>query len=194
MPIEVFMIPPMSAKSFIVKKDKTIRLTDVKGKQPGDFVAFNLEDLSEAFSQARTRVENRKSRVTEDDTLWTNANPPRIMFTIVGDTCGSHDLLYTPCCRYALATRFGVNRDGCLENLVNALADWGIEERDIPDPLNVFFNVEAYPNGEVIIVEQTSAPGDYLELRAEMDSLLAISTCSAPSAKGEHTPYKIEIF
>lgn len=191
---KVYMIPPMSARSFIVKKGETIRITDVNGKQSGDLVAFNLEDLSERFSQARTRVENGKSRVTENDTLWTNANPPGVMFTIVGDSCGAHDLLYTPCCRYALTTRFGVDRDGCLENLAKALKDWEIEEREIPDPLNLFFNVEAHPSGEVVIVEQTSAAGDYLELQAEMDSLLAISTCSAPSAKGEHTSYKIEIF
>ena len=191
---KVFMITPMSAKSFIVKKGETIRITDVSGKQPGDLVAFNLEDPSERFSQARTRVENGKSRVTENDTLWTNVNPPRVMFTIVGDTCGAHDLLYTPCCRYALTTRFGVDRDGCLENLAKALTDWEIEEREIPAPLNLFFNVEAHTSGEVIIVEQTSAPGDYLELQAEMDSLIAISTCSAPSAKGEHTQFKIEIF
>jgi uncharacterized protein YcgI (DUF1989 family) len=106
--LKVFMIPSMSAESFIVKKGETIRITDVEGKQPGDLVSFNLEDTSERFSQARTRVENRKSRVTENDTLWTNANPPRVMFTITRDTCGTHDLLYTPCCRYALATRFGV--------------------------------------------------------------------------------------
>ena len=131
---KVFMISPRSAKCFIVNKEETIRITDVNGKQPGDFVAFNLEDPSERFSQARNRVENRKSRVTENDTLWTNANPPRVMFTITGDTCGAHDLLYTPCCRYALTTRFGVEGDGCLENLAKALADWGIEEREIPTP------------------------------------------------------------
>jgi len=131
---KVFMISPRSAKCFIVNKEETIRITDVNGKQPGDFVAFNLEDPSERFSQARTRVENRKSRVTENDTHRTNANPPRVMFTITGDTCGAHDLLYTPCCRYALTTRFGVDRDGCLENLAKALADWGIEEREIPTP------------------------------------------------------------
>jgi uncharacterized protein YcgI (DUF1989 family) len=191
---QVFMIPPRSAKCFVVKKDETIRITDINGKQPGDLVAFNLEDLSERFSQARTRVENRKSRVTENDTLWTNDNPPRVIFTITGDTYGAHDLLYTPCCRYALTKRFGVDRDGCLENLAKAVEDWGIEEREIPTPLNIFFNVEAHPSGEIVIGEQTSAPGDYLELRAEMDSLVAISTCSAPSAKGEHAPYKIEIF
>jgi uncharacterized protein YcgI (DUF1989 family) len=54
--------------------------------------------------------------------------------------------------------------------------------------------VETHPGGEIVIGEQTSAPGDYIELRAEMNSLVALSTCSAPSAKGEHTPYKIEIF
>jgi len=187
-------IPPMSAKSFIVNKGEKIRIIDVEGGQPGDFVAFNLNNFSEKFSQARTRVENRKFKVTENDTLWTNSNPPRVMFTITKDSCGTNDLLFTPCCRYALKTRFQVDRDGCLENLAKALLEWNITENEIPDPLNIFFNVEGNPSGEIRIGEQVSKRGDLIELRAEIDSLVAISTCSVPSSERENSPYKVELF
>ena len=188
------VIPPMSAKAFAVARGETVRIIDVEGKQPGDFVAFNADDLSEKFSQARTRVENRKLTAAEGDRLWTNAVPPRVMFTVTKATCGAHDLLYVPCCRYALEERFGVSRDGCLEHLAAALAPWGIEVRDIPDPLNLFFSVTADPTGEIKIGEQVSQAGDHIDLKAEMDCLAAVSTCSVPLPGKANSAFRIEVF
>ena len=173
-------IPPMSARAFFVAKGERLRIIDEKGGQPGDLVAFNAQDLAERFSQSRTRVENRASRITQGHTLWTNAVPPRIMLTILANTSGHHDLLYTPCNRYALEKRFGVSRDGCQEHLADSLAPWGIKLRDIPDPLSLFFNVVTNATGALSIGDHQSKPGDFIEMRAEMDCLVAVSTCSVP--------------
>lgn len=173
-------IPPMDSRAFILNKGETLRIVDEAGGQPGDLVAFNAHDLAERFSQSRTRVEHRVYRVTRGHSLWNNAVPPRPMLTIVADTSGHHDLLYTPCNRYALEKRFGVSRDGCLEHLAASLAPWAIKLLDIPDPLNLFFNVVADGNGVLAMGNHQSRPGDFIELRAEMDCLLAISTCSVP--------------
>ncbi|MSS70825.1 MAG: urea carboxylase-associated family protein [Candidatus Latescibacteria bacterium] len=184
------IIPPASAEAFTVQKGQILRIVDLVGGQPGDLVAFHLHDLEEAFSQARTRVENRAFRVTLDHTLWTDAAWPRVMFTVAADTGGGHDLLYTPCCRYALERRFGVSRDGCLENLARALAPH--RARRVPDPLNLFFNVHTDPAGPMHIGAPLSGPGDRIDLRAEMDCLVAVATCAAPKATPS-TGYEIEI-
>ena len=191
--VNELIIPPMSARAFVVRRGQTLRVIDVAGGQPGDLVAFAAEDLSVTFSQARTRVENRTVRVTAGHGLWTNAQPPAMMFTITADTGGPHDLLYTPCCRYALETRFGVTRDGCLENLVAALAPWRVAERDVPDPLNLFFNVEVDAAGALTIGTHNSSAGSFIELRAEMDCVVAVSTCAVPVAGRENSPYRVEI-
>ena len=190
---EVIHIPPMSARAFTIAAGQTLRIVDVEGGQPGDLVAFRADDPSIRFSQARTRVENRKVRVTQGDILWTNAARPEVMFTITGDTCGAHDLLYTPCCRYALEKRFDVSRDGCLENLAKALGPWGVEARAIPDPLNVFFRVCVDRAGRMEIREPVSAPGGFIELRAEMDCVVAVSTCAVPLCGKENSGYEIQI-
>ena len=135
------IVPPMSAKAFSVSTGQTVRVIDIDGRQPGDFVAFKADDFAVSVSQARSRVENQRVTVTQGHSLWTNRFPPEIIFTIVQDTHGAHDLLYTPCCRYALETRFGVSRDGCLEQLVKALEPWGVKPHEVPDPLNLFFDV-----------------------------------------------------
>jgi len=186
-------IPPMYAKAFVATEGEVLRIIDTKGGQPGDLVAFNADDLSEKLSQARTRVENRKIKLTKGDTLWSNALPPRVMLSIVADTSGEHDLLYVPCCRYALERRFDVSRDGCAEHLAEVLAPWGIGVRDMPDPLNLFFSVTVDGAGEMHIADHSSKPGDFIEFKAEMDCLIGVSTCSVPLAGRENSSYVVQI-
>ena len=187
-----FEIPPRSARAFEVAAGETVRITDTEGGQPGDLIAFRRDELNVRFSQTRTRVENGKVRVGESDSLWTSTQPPEAMLTIVRDTGGPHDLLYTPCCRYALEKRFGVSEDGCLENLAQALAPWGIVQADIPDPLNLFFRVSVDSDGRMQIAPSDSPPGAFIELRAEMPCLLAVSTCPVPVAGRRPTGYAVE--
>ena len=186
-------VAPRSAEAFFVDAGATVRIVDVAGGQPGDLVAFNRHDPTEKFSQARTRVENHSHRITAGHALWSNAQPPRVMLTIVRDTYGAHDLLYSPCCRYALEKRFGVSREGCFEHLAEALAPHGIAPRDLPDPLSLFFNVLVEPSGEIALGRHGSKPGDCIELRAEMDCLVAVSTCSVPLPGRRNSPYNIEV-
>ena len=186
-------IPPMAARAFVAHKGESIRVCDVEGGQPGDLVAFCLNDLTEHFSQARTRVENRSCKLTTGGRLWSNAIPPRVMLFVTADTAGNHDLLYTPCCQWALEQRFGVSRPGCLEHLADALSPWGIAARGIPDPLNLFFSVGVAADGTIALLPHRSRAGAVVELLAEMDCLLAISTCSVPRAGGPNTGYRVEV-
>lgn len=186
-------VPPMSAKAFTVAKGQTVRIIDLEGKQAGDFVAFKADDISVRFSQARTRVENGRVWITQGHSLWTDGLPPEVLFTITRDTAGRHDLVYVPCCRYALKKRFGVSRDGCHENLARALESWGLSAHDIPPPLNIFFNVSVDSHGLISIREPTSAMGDAIDLRAEMDTIVAVSTCSVPLPDKENSAYQIKI-
>ncbi len=183
----------MAARAFAVHSGDIVRICDVVGGQPGDLVAFCLRDPAEHLSQARTRVENRSCSLTTGGRLWSNANPPRVMLSVIADTFGGHDLLYTPCCRWALEKRFGVSRDGCFEHLAEALTPWGIAARSMPDPLNLFFTVSVQPDGKMVILPPRCAPEAYIELKAEMDCLLAVSTCSVPRPEGRNTHYRIEI-
>jgi len=186
-------VGPASAEAFTVQQGRTVRIVDTAGGQPGDFVAFNSHDLSERFSQARTRVEERTVVITAGNRLWTNALPPRAMFLVEQNTAGPHDLLYTPCCRHALETRFGVSKDGCQENLAGALAPWGLSILDVPDPLNLFFNVTVSPEGKLAIGAHRSAPGSSISLRAEMDCLVAVSACAVPIEGRANSGFTVEV-
>jgi uncharacterized protein YcgI (DUF1989 family) len=186
-------IPPMSARAFTLRAGQCLTIADPAGRQPGDLVAFRADDLAVHFSQARTRVEHRRIALGTGDRLWTNTFPPEVMLTIVRSTHGTHDLLYPPCCRYALAMRFGVDRDGCVEHLAQALAPWGIAPAAVPDPLNLFFTVTVDGAGGMAVQPPSSPPGSELVLQAHMDCLLAIATCSVPFAGREPSGYTLTI-
>jgi len=169
-----------------------VRIIDEAGGQPGDLVAFDAGDPRERFSQARTRVENGVYRLTRGHALWSNAVPPRILLTVTGDTAGGHDLLYTPCNRYALAKRFGVEGEGCQEHLAAVLAPWGIRVEEVPDPLNLFFPVTADPEGTIRVEAATGAAGQWIELRAERECRVAVSTCAVPRPGRLNSGYTLE--
>lgn len=188
-----FNIPPMSATAFRLGKGHTAAITDVEGRQPGDLVAFRADDLSELFSQARTRVENGRTWVGAGDELWSNTETPRVMLRLLEGTAGRHSLLYSPCCLYAMEKRFEVSREGCREHLVKALAPYGITALTLPDPLSLFFDVTVDADGSMIMHAPPSAPGDQLILKAEFDCLIAVSTCSVPRANKILSGYQVVI-
>lgn len=119
------------------------------------------------------------------------------MFTIVEDTCGVHDLLYAPCCRWVFENRYKIQgHDGCLENLAQALAPWGVTINDIPDPLNVFMNAFIDDNFVPTIMPPVSKANDYITIRAETNVLIGLSACAVNVANtnaGRCKPLRVQI-
>lgn len=173
----VIDIPPASAIAFEIAEGKSLRVVSVQGKQVGDFVAYNKDNLVERFSQSRTRSENGKVRISVGDRLFSDLC--NVMFEITQDTCGVHDLLYPPCNRWVFQNRYRVApHDGCEENLEKALSPWEVTKFGIPDPFNMFENSMVDTSGKLRILEPVSAAGDYVELKAKMNCLVGISACA----------------
>jgi uncharacterized protein YcgI (DUF1989 family) len=103
------------------------------------------------------------------------------MLTIIDDSVGRHDFLYTPCSAETFALLYGEtgHHPSCLDNLARNLAPYGIVADDIPTTLNIFMNVEVGSDGKLRIDPPRSQAGDYIELRAEMDLIVGLTACSA---------------
>lgn len=187
------IIPPMSGRAFELKAGDIISITDIEGGQPGDFVVFDRHDFTVRFNQARTRVENAKYTVGAGDKLWSGSNPPFVMLEIMPESQGIHSLMYSPCCRYALKKRFNVSCDGCFEHLQAVLSEYGVGASLIPDPLSLFFNAVTGMDGVLGIGQHQSRSGDTIFLRALVDSLVAVTTCSVPIAGRKNSPYKVRL-
>jgi hypothetical protein len=54
---------------------------------------------------------------------------------------------------------------------------YGISKRDISHNINFFMNVPITTEGGLTFEDGISAPGKYIELRAEIDVIVLISNC-----------------
>ncbi len=197
--VQEVTIPRNSGRAFELTKGQVIR---VIGTTIADFVAFNRDDLTDRLDQARTKVYNRKIFISTGDVLMTKSN--RHLLTIIKDTYeeGTHDLQHGMCSRsrFELAAREGrlaeyYFRDiapeelpdhGCWENLTGALKPWNIPPYDIPSPFNLFQTVTIDSRTGLMLNSTTRPkPGTHVDLRAEMDCLVAISSCPDLWAGGE---------
>jgi uncharacterized protein YcgI (DUF1989 family) len=157
-----------------------------------DFVCFNRENLRERFDQARTKANQRKVFISTGDVLVSKLN--NTMMTIIEDTFkeGHHDLQEGMCSRkrHELAAKRGMweitygrplsemPTHGCTENLGGVLASYDIALEDVPSPFNIFQHMIIHPDGELEHSKlRPKPPGAHVRLRAEMDLLVAVSTC-----------------
>jgi urea carboxylase-associated protein 1 len=179
-----------------IARGEVLRVVDLEGRQVGDLVAFNKADLGEKFWISNTVRLNGTVFVTTGHVLYSELSRP--MFTIVADTCGRHDLLAGSCNAEIDKVRYGVDAHyGCVENFLAALAPYGIQRRDIPMSLNLFMNCPVEASGAWTIATAVSKPGDYIDLRAEMDCVFALSNCPQdlnPCNDGKLKPLHLVIY
>jgi len=82
------------------------------------------------------------------------------------------------------------------QNLLEALAPYGIEESRLPDPINVFMRTPPRPDGEFNFQPAPSKAGDRIVLRAFTDVVAAVSSCPmdlSPINGGRITPLKLVV-
>jgi hypothetical protein len=163
-----------------LERGQILRVIDPEGEQVSDVVAFASEDPSERLSSGRSIDYNNTIYLTTDHVLYSNRSNP--MFTILEDRVGRHDFLLTPCSPETFEILYE-NHQGyhpsCFENLAKNLERFGIAEDDIPTTFNAFMNVDVLPSGELEIGPPLSKPGDFMDLRAEMDLIVGVTACSA---------------
>jgi urea carboxylase-associated protein 2 len=113
----------------------------------------------------------------------------RVLFSITEDTVGWHDPI-GGCSNAKLVERkYGVSlyQEARNEYYRNArdsflieLEKWGLEARDMTANVNFFSRVVVGGDGGMTFEPNNSAPGSYVELRAEMNVLTILNTCQHP--------------
>jgi uncharacterized protein len=172
-------IAPQTGAGLTLSAGDMLRVIDPLGEQVADLVAFNAGDSREWLSSGRSLDYNNTIYLTTGHTLYSNRSRP--MLTIVDDTVGRHDFLYTPCSpeTFSIIYKTTGHHPSCFENLVQALTPFHIDADRIPTTFNVFMNVSVGPAGELTIAPPLSGPGDSITLRAEMDLIVGLTACSA---------------
>ncbi|KKB63008.1 urea carboxylase [Robbsia andropogonis] len=162
-----------------VKSGQTLRILDLEGNQAIDTLFYNLADPRERFDPQRTLRRQNNLYLTTGTVLYSNLGNP--LLTIVADTCGRHDTLGGACAQESNTVRYALDKrymHSCRDNYLRACAhDTRLTKKDIGANVNFFMNVPVTPDGGLTFEDGISAPGKYVELRAEMDVIVLISNC-----------------
>lgn len=159
-------------------RGQVLRVVDVEGQQVLDLVAFGADDPREKLSCILSNLFNGTWRLTGVHVLYTNRARP--LLAIVDDRVGIHHSGGGFCSEESNFFRYGVRATpNCKHNLERAMAEHGLpaDLLEYDACFNVFMNVEYRPDGGFGIAPPRSTPGDHVDLRAEMDCVLALSNC-----------------
>jgi uncharacterized protein len=164
-------------KALTLQHGQIVRVINSFGQQVVDTWAFVSGDLSEHMSMEHTRASLGRITPAVGDALFTNHRRP--ILTLVADTSpGVHDTLIAACDRYRYAL-LGCKEyhDNCTDNLAAALAELGLASPTTPSPLNLFMNIPVSSRGSISFDPPVTRTGDYVDLRAEIDCIVAFSAC-----------------
>ena len=168
----------------IVKKGQTFRILDLEGNQAVDTLFYNADDATERYSAVDTIQRQAQVYLTTGSVLYSSEGNP--MLTITADTCGRHDTIGGACSAESNTTRYALSKrpmHSCRDSFMHAIThsasviERNITKRDITANINFFMNVPVTSDGGLSFADGISAPGKYVEMRAEMDVLVLISNC-----------------
>ncbi len=189
-------VAPGAPWSGIVEAGALLRIVDLEGRQGVDFLCYNADRPEERYNAPNTIKAAGQLHLEAGTVLYSDyANP---MMTIVADSCGGHDTIGGGCSSWSNEMLYGVKGvPGCRENFLQAVAPYGLGWRDLAPNVNFFCSVPVYESGRLadsVFVEGRSRAGDYVELRAEMKVLVAISNCpqvNNPCNDGRPSPIRV---
>ena len=191
-------VPARMPWSRILLRGQVLRIVDLRGQQAVDTLFYNARDTAERYCAQQTLRTQGSAYVTAGTQLISNDG--NVMATVIADTCGQHDTSAGACSCEANTVRFGHHTrymHACRENFLLELARYGMTKRDLVSNINFFMNVPILGDGELAIADGLSAPGSFVDVRAEMDALCVISNCpqvNNPCNGFEPTPIRVLVW
>jgi urea carboxylase-associated protein 2 len=173
--------------SGVIRRGTTLRMTDVDGGANVAALFYNHEDRLERYNMADTLKAQHTAYLTKGFVCYSDMG--RILCSITEDTCGWHDTVCGVSNAVQVAdkygtTRFQEQRNGYYRNgydsFLNELGKYGLGKRDIVPNVNFFSKVTVGHEGQLYFRPGGSKPGDHVDVRFEMHTLVVLSTCQHP--------------
>lgn len=164
--------------SHVVAAGETLRIVDVGGNQAVDCVLFDAQDPVERYSAPDTISAQGNVYLTVGTVLRSTEGTP--MMTITGSAVDRHDTIGGACSKESNTLRYGFHtyaEHACVENFLHEMGRHDLGARDLQSNINWFMNVPVDADGTLGIVDGISAPGLWVDLRAERDVLVVVSNC-----------------
>ena len=163
-----------------LRRGEALRLLNTSGTLGVSLFAWNARDTSERYSSADTvkvqwTANLRKGRVLLSDM-------GRVLLSIIEDSCCAHDTIVGGSTAASNARKYGEASLRCTrDNMVLAAARHGLGVRDLA-PVITFFAAVGVEGDKCVWRDGIVRSGDFIDLRAELDVIVAISNCPHPLA------------
>jgi len=159
-------------------KDEVLRVVPQGPVSTVALAAWSAVDTTERLNLSDTvklqwTTELKKGRVLFSDM-------GRVMLSIVEDSSGANDALTGGSTPATVAQYDDPRLRNTRENMILAAAKLGLDRRDLMPLFNVFAPVRVQADGKFEWRDGMINNGDWVELRAEMDLLIALSNCPHP--------------
>jgi urea carboxylase-associated protein 2 len=180
-------VPAGANWSHVLKRGTTLRICAQGERANVSALFYNFELLNERLNIPDTLKCQHTARLTAGHCLYSDMG--RILVSITEDTCGWHDPLSGWSTERDVAAKYGAlpyqearnsfHRNGH-DNFLTELGKYAMTERDLAMNVNFFSKVTADAEGKLCFHEHHSKAGMYVDLRAEMNTLVVLNTCVHP--------------
>ena len=173
--------------SRVLGRGHTLRLTDVEGGAAVAGLFYNAEEPSERYNMPDTLKAQHIARLTAGNVLYSDMG--RILCSITQDSVGWHDTITGHGTAAHGRAKFGEGSYQALrndwhrntrDNFLVELGKYDLGKRDVVANLNFFVKVVVDDEGTLSFVPGHSRPGGFVELRAEMNTLVVLSNTPHP--------------
>ena len=171
-------VPPGRYATMRLRRGEALRIVDDSGRSSVSLIGWREEDTSERINCADTVKVQWSAAVRKGRVILSDMG--RVLLSLIEDTSGAHDLLVggsTPASTFAA---FGAATRNTQENFLAAAAKIGLDVRDIPPCVTFFAPVSLDEAGRFRWQEGRKRPGDFVDLRAEMNLIIIASNCPHP--------------
>ncbi|SFV06520.1 urea amidolyase associated protein UAAP1 [Pseudoduganella namucuonensis] len=187
--------------SYRIRRGTTLRFTDLEGGANVAILLYRADERLERLNLQDTLKAQHTAHLTAGNVLYSDMG--RILASIAADTVGWHDPLCGVSDAALVRARHGdkryqehrnaMHRNG-KDSLLIEIGKWGLGLRDLVPNVNLFSKVTVDAEGRFHYVPGNSRKGDSVDLRFEMDTLLALSTAPHPlDPAPEYAPKKVSI-
>ena len=180
-------VPGGAHWSGVLRRGNTLRLVDLHGGANVAMLLYNQEEKTERYNMPDTLKSQHTARLTRGHVCYSDMG--RVLCSIPEDTCGWHDTVCGVLDAQGLQKKYGtarfqehrnaMYRNG-MDGLLVELGKWGLGKRDMVANLNLFSKVVTDAQGRLAFDVAHREPGQYIDLRFEMNVLVVFSTAPHP--------------
>lgn len=181
------LIPGGGHWSYRVKRGTTLRFVDLEGGANVSVLLYRADERHERLNLPDTLKAQHTAHLKAGNVLYSDMG--RILASISKDTVGWHDPLCGVSDAANIQRKYGeyryqehrnaMHRNG-KDSLLIEIGKWGLTIRDWVPNVNLFSKVIVDHDGKFQFIAGNSKKNDFVELRFEMETLIAISTAPHP--------------